>query len=233
MPIERGIAMIRKLFQSALCLLLSPLLAAQQATTVRVPKDTMIVLVSLENTSSEFAFIGAPVRFAVAKDVVIKGVTVVHAGAPVSGTITGFKRGITHHRWAGLTIQVKEIQIGQGFKLRLTQSNPVSRGKTRDYLSFVGTCAVVLPGCIAYAIAIKEGCGEDSCPHGKDSDGQQALLPSCVSEEFWVKSTATVSSSVLDEESSSAPAYPVIACSQIIDRSKIFGQPGISFVEFK
>jgi hypothetical protein len=78
-----------------------------------------------------------------------------------------------------------------------------------------------------------EKCGEDGCPKPKDSDGQQALLPKCVSSEFWIKSPVTLSSKQLDEEETAASTYPAIACTRIIDRGTIFGQPGISFVEFK
>jgi hypothetical protein len=247
--------MIRKILQSALCICLAPLLVAQQMgqtpvnpvkatpshgpsttpspTTVTIPRDTKIELVSLDNVSSEFAVAGSPVRFAVAQDVVVDGVTVISAGTPLTGFVTKAKRGVARHRWAGLTIRVREIQAGPGLKLRLGASNPEQRARPGDYFDYLGTCVVLLPFCVALVILAKEGCGEDSCPHGKDSDGQQALLPQCVSEEFWVRSAVTVSSDQLAEERIAASTYPAIPCVRIIDRSKIFGQPGISFVEFQ
>jgi len=221
--------LIARTFASAVCLILSPLLVGQESTSIRVPKDTKIELVSLENTSSEFAFMGAPVRFAVAKDVVVNGVTVLHAGAPVKGAITEFKGGMAHRKWASLTIRVREIQISTGVDLRLTASHPEWRAKPGDYLG----CALVLPECIVLEILVKEGCREDSCPRGRDSDGQQALLPKCVSEEFWVKSAVTIPSAALDDEKAAASTYTPIPCARIVDRGTIFGQPGISFVEFK
>lgn len=247
--------MTRKILQSVLCICVAPLLIAQQAaqtpvnpvlvtpshdpsatssrTTITIAKDTKIEIVSLDNVSSELAVAGSPVRFAVARDVVVNGVTVLHAETPVTGFVTKAKRGVARHQWAGLTIRVRELQAGRGVKLRLSASNPESREKPQDFLRDYGWCVLVLPGCIALVIMVKEGCGEDSCPHGKDSDGQQALLPQCVSEEFWVKSAVKLSSKDLDEERAAASAYPAVSCSRIIDRSTIFGQPGISFVEFQ
>ena len=48
--------MISKLFASVLCIALSPLLVAQQAASINIPKDTKIELVSLERVSSKAAF---------------------------------------------------------------------------------------------------------------------------------------------------------------------------------
>jgi hypothetical protein len=108
--------MIRSLLQSAFCLCLSPLLVAQQTgqtaptlapaipsqspsatptpAVVTIPEGTKIEIVPLENVSSEFAVAGSPVRFAVARNIVVNGVTVLHAGAPVTGTVTSVKRGV-------------------------------------------------------------------------------------------------------------------------------------------
>ena len=247
--------MISRMIQSALCICLSPLVVAQQPdqnasnsvpetpsqgpsatpspATITIQRDTKIELVSLENVSSEFAVAGSPVRFAVARDIVVDGVTVIHAGAPVTGAVTKAKRGVARHQWAGLTIRVREMQAGPSVKLRLSSYNQEQRGRAGDYLENLGTCVALLPFCVAWAILVKEGCGEDGCPKAKDSDGQQALLPQCVSSEFWVKSSAKISSKELDEERAAASAYPIISCARIIDRGTIFGQPGISFVEFQ
>jgi hypothetical protein len=200
---------------------------------VTIPRDTKIVLVSLQNVSSETAIAGSSVRFAVANDVVVNGVTVLHAGAPVSGMITEAKRGFAHHRWASLTIRVKGIQIGRNAKLCLTRSDPGSRLKAGKFFREYGACIFVLLGCVALAILSAEGCGEDGCAKAKDSNGEQALLPSCVSEDFWVKSSVAFSSTMVAEENAAASAYPGITCDQIVERSKIFGQPGISYVEIK
>jgi hypothetical protein len=247
--------MIRRLLQSVLCIFLSPLLVAQQAgqtpvkpvpatpsnspsatpspAAITIPKGTKIELVSLNNVSSEFAVAGTPVRFAMAKDIVVNGVTVIHAGAPVTGFVTKAKRSVARHQWARLTIRVREMRVDPGVKLRLSSSNPDQRARPKDYFNYLGACAVLLPFCVTWAVMAEEGCGEDSCPHGKDSDGQQALLPQCVSEEFWVKSKVAVSAATLDEERLAASTYPAIPCSRIIERSQIFGQPGISYVDFQ
>jgi hypothetical protein len=247
--------MIRRLLQSVLCIFLSPLLAAQQVgqtpvnpdpatpsndplatpspVAITIPKDTKIELVSLNNVSSEFAVAGTPVRFAMAKDIVLNGVTVIHAGAPVTGFVTKAKRSVARHQWARLTIRVREMRVDPGVKLRLSSSNPKWGGGPRDFLKNLGLCIAFPPWCVAWAALSRYGCGEDSCDKPKDSDGQQALLPQCVSEEFWVKSKVAVSTATLDEERLAASTYPAIPCSRIIERSQIFGQPGISYVDFQ
>jgi hypothetical protein len=108
--------MIRKLLQAVLCLVLSPLLialpvaaegqpqAAEPAApaavnTLPLPasldfvKGRKIVLVAREPVSIEMAQIGAPFQFVVDKDVVADGVTLIHAGTPVTGVIAKVNRG--------------------------------------------------------------------------------------------------------------------------------------------
>ena len=238
--------MIRRLLPSVLCIFLSPLLVAQQAgqtianpvlatpsqassatptsAAVTIPKGTKIEIVSLVDVSSEFAVAGSPVRFAVAKDIVVNGVKAIHAGAPVTGTISEVKRGAAQHQWASLTIRVKEMRVAHRVRLRLTTFDPGIGSAAGD----LAMCVLLFPVCLAL-----EKCGEDGCSKAKDSDGQQALLPRCVSERFWVRSAVTISSAELDNERAAASAYPAISCARIIDRGTIFGQPGISFVEFQ
>ena len=50
--------MIQRFLPSALCICLSPLLAAQQGASVNIPEDTTIKLVSLERVSSKTAVRG-------------------------------------------------------------------------------------------------------------------------------------------------------------------------------
>ena len=108
--------MIRRMIQSALCLILSPLLAAHQAaaeaqqpaaepatpeavSTLALPasldfvKGRKIQLVAQKPVSMEMAQIGAPFQFVVDKDVVVDGVTLIRAGTPVIGVIAKVNRG--------------------------------------------------------------------------------------------------------------------------------------------
>src|ERR1017187_8034063 len=98
--------MIRSMIQAALCLILCPLLTAQQISPpaaladapqsftpapvtaatyplpefVNIPKDTEIELISLEVVSSATATKGQLVRLALAKDVLVKGLVVIPKG---------------------------------------------------------------------------------------------------------------------------------------------------------
>jgi hypothetical protein len=242
--------MIHKTFQIGLWLFLSSLLAAQQAQVdnpqhpsspssvtpevITIPKDTKIELMTLESVSSETAHKGSAVRFVVANDVVVNGNTVLYAGAPVTGIVTKAKRGIAFHQWAGLTIRVKQMRIGNGPALRLTASDPAIREKPGEFARDYGWCLLIVPGCIALEILVLNGCGEDSCPGKPKADGeQQAILPSCVTLEYWTKSSFSVSSAALVEEMAAASAYSSASCPQILGWDKVFGQPGVRFVELK
>ena len=115
--------MISKLFASVLCIVLSPLLVAQQAANINIPKDTKIELVSLERVSSKAALRGATVRFAVARDVAIGGVLLLPAGTPVFETVTKVV-SVAGKRPGSLRIRIREIAIPGNSLIRLTNSDP-------------------------------------------------------------------------------------------------------------
>jgi hypothetical protein len=104
------------MIQAALCLILSPLLAAHQVAaeaqqqaaepvtpeaantlalyaTLDFVKGRKIQLVAQEPVSIEMAQTGAPFQFVVDKDVAVDGVTLIHAGTPVTGVIAKVNRG--------------------------------------------------------------------------------------------------------------------------------------------
>ena len=139
--------MLHTRLQSVLCLLLTPLLVAQQATTtphvttaeqqiriqsqsaagmtdVVIPKGTRIEVVSLENVSSLTAQKNTPVRFALATDLEVAGVTVLYAGTSVEGEVAKVRRGVPYKRWGMLKIDIRSITINPHSRLRLRSSDP-------------------------------------------------------------------------------------------------------------
>ena len=108
--------MVRTTLQAALCLLLSPLLVAQQtpgstgqapdqnpSATTRsskreIPKGTRIPLVLLDPLSSATAQKGQTIRFAVARDVVVDGTTVIRRGAAATGIVTKARKAVAGKR---------------------------------------------------------------------------------------------------------------------------------------
>lgn len=187
--------MIRRILQSALCICLSPLLAAQQAVSINIPKDTKIELVSLERVSSKTAVRGASVRFAVARDVAIGGVLLLPAGTPVSGTITKVVRGVAGKRPGFLRIRVREIALPGNSLIRLTNSDPKYREIQSDRLKEGSTNTLETIGGIALLplelpMAIAMSSGGDSKPAGND-----ALLPRCFPAEYWVAVSSPIATS--------------------------------------
>ena len=128
--------MIRTTMESILCLVLSPLLAALQASAqparqadilpasaqVFIPKDTEFHLIGLETHSSAPAKKGDPVRFAVTKDVVLDGVKVIPVGTPVIGRVVSKARSSqTPRRLSRVSLQ--RLTLSSGTEVPLT---PVS-----------------------------------------------------------------------------------------------------------
>jgi hypothetical protein len=127
--------MIRWLLQSTLCLILCPLLAAQQVapptapadapqnlvptpTTAKprpmpefitIPGNTEIEFISLENVSSATATKGQSVRLAVAKDVLVKGLVVIPKGTLATGVVSQLTKGVPGKRDGYLLITPRLI----------------------------------------------------------------------------------------------------------------------------
>lgn len=162
--------------------------------TITIPKDALIKLVAVESVSSATAHKGDSVRFAVAKDVVIDGITAVSAGTPVVGRVLKVKRGIPNHRSGFLEVQIRELKIGPDANVVLASSDPqyrltgshAFREHLNDALGNVGGavfCAGLLPLCIA--LGLSEGGG-----NGKPN-GQNAVLPVCYPINMWVVTAST------------------------------------------
>ena len=141
---------MRKMLQAILCILLCPLLVAQQfpAATVTsdapqtlvpdpvstasgsvpefvaIPKGTRIELILLDPVSSAECRRRSGIHFAVWKDVVVDGITAIPAGTLVAGTVTRAKQAIPNKRDGSLDFRPKDVEVTQHRKLRLTNSPP-------------------------------------------------------------------------------------------------------------
>jgi hypothetical protein len=131
--------MIRKLLQSALCVILCPLLAAQQISTPPAisdaqpqPQPSPATAYLTLSRGTEFDLLapgpvtfakarpGVVVQFVVDKDVLLGGVLVIHAGIPVAGVVDSVKRG-SHfrHRTGEMEVLVTKMVSGSPLELHL------------------------------------------------------------------------------------------------------------------
>jgi hypothetical protein len=141
--------MARFLLPSIVCIGLCPLLialpvaaetpqhpaqvatSAEKAKTLPLPaslvsiKGRKIQLVAQEPISMEMAQIGAPFQFVVDKDVVVDGVTLIHAGTPVIGVIAKVNRGSYERNRDGyLDLRLSEPAGGPPIRVHLSGIPP-------------------------------------------------------------------------------------------------------------
>jgi hypothetical protein len=137
--------MMKRLFQSALCLILCPLLAAQQVAPpagapqsstpapataaprplpefITIPKDTKIDFVSLEEVSSATAIKGQLVRFAMANDVLVNGLVVIPKGTLASGVVTHVTKGVPGIRDGSLWVSPRIIFLNNGKTIKVSDT---------------------------------------------------------------------------------------------------------------
>lgn len=121
--------------QSALCLLLSPVLVAQQvaggvrqstsesdqrssrsmqSSTVIVPKGTQIPLVLLESISSASARKRQLIRFAVARDVMANGTVLIQRGTAATGLVWKVQKAITGKRDGYVIFELVSLTLPDG-----------------------------------------------------------------------------------------------------------------------
>ena len=136
--------MIRWLLQSTLCLILCPLLAAQEVAppatpapatathsrTVRIKKDTPVTLRLEQIISSADAKVGDKVHFTLMGDLVADGQLIAPAGTSLFSTIT-FARPKADH-WGRVVFSIPEIDFGHGKQLQLTDADPQLRKDNRE-----------------------------------------------------------------------------------------------------
>lgn len=232
--------MIRKPLQVAFCLILAPLLIAQQTgpiapqsnegptqspvgagasasnsakapARVTIPQDTKIELIVLENVSTETAIKGSSVRFAVGKDVAVNGVTVVRAGAPVNGIVSKATRGVPGRQSGRLDICVNEIGIGRGARLRLTSSDPKTRRATGWRVKDT------LEGYGMCALGLPLCLILIAVLRSGTPIGQQVVLPQCHAVDYWVKSATKVKRTDLPQSTAKSTVPNLEGCSSLID----------------
>jgi hypothetical protein len=136
--------MIRRIFPSALCIFLSPLLVAQQAaqqgtasTTQPAPPaqlplqitlspDAAIRIVSPVNVLFAKIKPGTTVRFVIDRDLMVNGVKVISASTPVDGVVEKVIHAARFQdRSAQVFIQVAGSVPGSTASILLHYSNPV------------------------------------------------------------------------------------------------------------
>jgi hypothetical protein len=145
--------------------------APAQPDTITIPKDTRIELIALETVSSATATVGSVVSFAVAKDVVVNGFTVAHAGTPVTGKITDVRRGSHEtNRNGRLKIELNKLEEGKTVKLRLATIRWTSRICIRKALTDAAIWIVFFP----FVLRLANGFSQD------EKTGDDALLPRCL-----------------------------------------------------
>jgi hypothetical protein len=178
--------MISKLFASALCIALPPLLVAQQASEAPgrledalapapgpkaiVPKHMEIRLILMETLSSATASKGQSVRMAVGQDVSVNGVVVIPKGTPAIGVI-GFVRKAVPGKKDG-EVSIKPISVN------LPNSRPIAlrryNGSESDALG--EALFPILPICfVVMLVAIPF--------HRKHETGEEFVLGTC--SEQW------------------------------------------------
>lgn len=217
--------MLRTRLQSALCLLLTPLLVAQQVTTphvttaeqqiriqppsaagipdVVIPKGTRIEVVSLQNVSSLTAQKNAPVQFAVASNLEVAGVTVLYAGTSVEGRVAKVRRGIPHKRWGMLRIDIRSITINPHARLRLRSSDPEHSESMIDELAmcFLAAPYWCLPMIVLSLRSEKPG-----------DSGAQKVSSACSRSVVWTASNFTISAQEVAESKAALPTHPMVSC---------------------
>jgi hypothetical protein len=149
--------MIGKLFQSALCIWLSPLLVAQQtvpdvATTASVsgpavlPKEKPVLLLLLEPVSSATAVKGQSVRMVVGADVKTgDGVVVIPKGTTAVGTVDWVRKAVPGKKDGDISIKPIKLDLPNSAQIVLR----IDRGHECDAL---GTALLPL---LPFALAVE------------------------------------------------------------------------------
>ncbi len=121
---------MRKVSQLALCLVLSPLLAAQQTVPspqvvfASLPKGTQVNLVLLQAVSSLIARKRQTVRMAVAEDLTTSGYVLIPAGTPVVGIVWRQRTPIPGKRNGYVWVKPSSLTLPDGSRLKLLETPP-------------------------------------------------------------------------------------------------------------
>ena len=124
--------MIRKMLQAILCVILCPLLAAQQRASstksafVSLPKGTQVNLVLLETVSSLTAKKGQTIRMAVAESLTAGGHVLIPMGTPVVGVVSRRRAPIPGKRNGYVVIRPVSLTLRDGSRIELLEQPPGS-----------------------------------------------------------------------------------------------------------
>jgi hypothetical protein len=139
--------MIRSISKAVLCLILCPLLEAQQVFSpamtsdaihnsasspaadathavpvfVTIPKDTLIWLVALEAVNSATATKGQLVRLAVNDDVIVNGLVVIPKGTLATAEVTKAVKGVPQKRNGNISIYPIKLILNNGTRIKLRE----------------------------------------------------------------------------------------------------------------
>jgi hypothetical protein len=157
---------IRKSHHSMLCLILCPLLVAQQATgnaqsptapdlasatnpkvaTITLPRKTVVQLALQETVSSATAKKGQTVRLAVKEDVVVNGTVVILRGSPASGQVTSVRKAVHGKVDGSIRIQPISLTLPDGSSIQLREySDDGGDGVCEGFANCLGLIVVAIP----------------------------------------------------------------------------------------
>ncbi|MGA8088217.1 MAG: hypothetical protein WCA10_12980 [Terracidiphilus sp.] len=225
-------SMIRTTLQSALCLVLSPLLVAQQATsggqnqvaqakaaTIALRKGTYVPLVFLETVSSSTAQKGQSVRLVVKDNVIVSGTVAIPRGTPVTGVVTCVRKAIPGQRNGSLWVQPVSLTLPDGSPLSLREA-PDGDGMANGLTGVMFTVAA-LPFWIADMV---------KAPferHKPVEPGNDEVFPAC-SDSWSASTTKTVIKSVVSNQGrASQPPVDIDAICPARTRPKPSSDPAI------
>jgi hypothetical protein len=102
----------------------------EKPVSIPIPGNTKIELVALKPNPQNRATDGALVRLAVARDVVVDGVTVMQAGTLITGTVTSNRAGSHRmNRDGRASVRARELESGKPIYISLAGWNSAVRGQ--------------------------------------------------------------------------------------------------------
>lgn len=239
--------MQRALMCSTIALLLCPHLLAQQrvgesadaqhkqaeassSTFVTIPRGTEVELMALETVSTETARKGQMVRFAVARDVVVNGEVVLHAGTPVNAKLYSFSKAVPGRR-DGMMKLVMDAVIVNGRKIWIAACNAECLqkqseqskhriSKTGKDVAMAVVAAPLLPALVAMEVADSVHEKKSRSAAGTVQPTEAAVLPACYKVRRWVQHEVKVERNGVSDAAGKADGESMKACAQYGD-----GQP--------
>jgi hypothetical protein len=170
----------------------SPVATGPLPDKLMISHGRIVGLYTLDPISSATATVGSTIRLAAVQDLVLGGVTIVHKGTIVTGTITSVRRGVAGKTEARLEIRASNIPLGKALRLKLEDQPRKTHGeKAREARLWVlGAPIVVLASPLLIAMAL-----EDRKPK---PTGEDIVYEACTFRPFYVASDMIVPISALD-----------------------------------